>query len=205
MSDAPKSDKLPPKGAWLALFGFLILLQYIGGVGALVSALTLGFGMNNNGTVITDVGNLSINTSVIQTRLVNCSSGLAANGFDENGSTSCFNASIGGGVGLSMASFQLPASNITPGTNGTFGNGYYTFPLDLNITQSINTFGETNTFGTPLSGSRVRLRSNYTSSPANPPVGSADIIIVDNGITAVMRIRYNSPILGMKVGDVALV
>lgn len=87
------SDTAVPKSKlWLILiflgfFGFLILDDAI----ANIIAITLGFGLNNNGTTITTFGNISINTSVIQTRLINCSSGMASNSFADNGSTGCIN------------------------------------------------------------------------------------------------------------------
>ena len=73
----------------LGFFGALALGDTIAAVGS----ITLGFGMNNNGTTITTFGNISINTSVIQARLTNCSSGFAAQSFADDGATTCVNIS----------------------------------------------------------------------------------------------------------------
>lgn len=50
---------------------------------------------------------------------------------------------------------------------------------------------------------RLRLGANYTTAPSNPNIGEADIMIIDNGITPTLRIRYNMNGV-MKVADVAL-
>lgn len=52
-------------------------------------------------------------------------------------------------------------------------------------------------------GKRLRIGGNYSASPADPSIGEADIMIVDNGITPTLRIRYNMNGV-MKVADVAL-
>ena len=51
---------------------------------------------------------------------------------------------------------------------------------------------------------RMRLIGFYTSSPSDPPQNETDIILVDNGVSPVLRVRYNDAGT-MKVGDLALV
>lgn len=69
---------------------------------------------------------------------------------------------------------------------------------------TLNARGEISTFGASASLARLRLRGFYTSSPSNPPTNECDIIVIDDGVSPVMRFRYNDA-GAMKVGDVALV
>lgn len=64
--------------------------------------------------------------------------------------------------------------------------------------------GEISIFGASNSLARLRLRGFYAASPADPPADQTDIILVDNGVSPVLRIRYNDAGV-LKVGDVALV
>ena len=64
--------------------------------------------------------------------------------------------------------------------------------------------GEVSIFGSSASLARLRLRGFYTASPSDPPTNQCDIILVDNGVSPVFRVRYNDGGV-MKVGDLALV
>lgn len=69
---------------------------------------------------------------------------------------------------------------------------------------AISAAGEVHTFGVAgATGARLRLRYFYAASPANPPQDMADLMIVDNGVTPVFRVRYNDAGV-MKAGDLAL-
>lgn len=84
---ALKENKAPILILVVFFFGVLTL----GDTVANLVSLNLGFGFNNNGSTITTTGNLSINRSVIQARLTNCSSGFAAQSFSDTGITTCAN------------------------------------------------------------------------------------------------------------------
>ncbi len=64
--------------------------------------------------------------------------------------------------------------------------------------------GEITIIGASAALARLRLRGFYTASPANPPVDQADIMIIDDGVSRVLRVRYNDAGV-MRVGDLALV
>lgn len=89
---------------------------------------------------------------------------------------------------------------------GTAGTG----ADDINVrltpagTGLVETFGEVTIAGSSASLARFRLRGFYTASPADPPTNQCDIIVVDDGVSPVLRVRYNDAGV-MKVGDVALV
>ena len=85
---------------------------------------------------------------------------------------------------------------ILPGGNVGIGTAAPDQPLDVR--------GEISIFGASASLARVRLRGFYAASPANPPTDQCDLIIVDNGVSPVFRVRYNDGGV-MKVGDLALV
>ena len=45
--------------------------------------------------------------------------------------------------------------------------------------------------GSSASVARLRMRGFFTASPSDPPTDECDMIIVDNGVTPVVRFRYN--------------
>jgi len=69
---------------------------------------------------------------------------------------------------------------------------------------NIDPTGEIFLFGASASLARLRLRGFYTASPSNPAADQTDLIVVDNGVSPVFRVRYNDAGV-MKVGDLALV
>ena len=89
-------------------------------------SLTLGYGFNNNGSTITTTGNLSINQTVIQSRLTNCTAGFAAQTFSDTGTTSCVNITSST-TGVNTTTTAVCAVNLIALTsktqNYTYANG----------------------------------------------------------------------------------
>src|SRR3990167_1373480 len=105
--------------------------------------------------------------------------------------------SSAGSAGVNYSLFLGSSNYVYLGTgNVGIGTTAPDHPLDVR--------GEISIFGASASLARLRLRGFYTSSPANPPNDQADIIIVDNGVTPVLRVRYNDAGV-MKVGDLTLI
>jgi len=107
-------------------------------------------------------------------------------------------------------SFQIhgsPADNLDSSWNTPLFIQRDTSNVGIGTTapdQKLDVRGEISIFGSSASLARLRLRGFYTASPANPPSDQCDIIVVDNGTSPVLRIRYNDAGV-MKVGDIALV
>lgn len=110
-----------------------------------------------------------------------------------------------GGTTFNTANF----TGLYDGRTDRFGNSNFTSQLNsatgqflqnntpIQVSQ-LNNSGEITKIG-----KRLRIGGNYSASPADPNIGEADIMIVDNGITPTLRIRYNMNGV-MKVADVAL-
>ncbi len=58
--------------------------------------------------------------------------------------------------------------------------------------------------GSGATAARFRLRGFYTASPSDPPTDQADIIILDDGVNTLLRVRYNDAGT-VKMGDLVLV
>jgi hypothetical protein len=56
-------------------------------------------------------------------------------------------------------------------------------PLDVRAEISI--------FGESASLARLRLRGFYAADPGDPPTNQTDVIVVDNGVAPVFKVRYN--------------
>lgn len=179
-----------------------IIVQGGGGTGnGSVVSVSGGTGLNRSN--ITGSGILVVNFSETQARVSGSCGSNALSAISEGGSNvTCSPISASGSVPTSVA-----AANVSGGIFGANVSGMddYTFERNVTVNDSVMGLGEINSFGLVGVGGRIRIRQNYTGSPSNPPAGMADLIIVDNGITPVFRIRYNSPSLGMKIADVTLV
>lgn len=130
----------------------------------------------------------------------------------------------GQGVGAGLGGSLLFATSAAGGTGTTLralttrltidSTGLATFANNVSVTGSLgigtaapdfalDARNEISIFGASAALARLRLRGFYTTSPSNPAADQTDFILVDNGVTPVLRVRYNDAGV-MKSGDIAL-